>query len=49
MARICPTELIFVPCRDGWSHSELEWSEPAHCTAGVEVLANAVLARANRD
>jgi N-carbamoyl-L-amino-acid hydrolase len=49
MARICPTELIFVPCRDGWSHSELEWSEPEHCTAGVEVMANAVLARACRD
>jgi N-carbamoyl-L-amino-acid hydrolase len=48
MARICPTELIFVPCRDGWSHSEREWSEPEHCTAGVEVMANAVLARANR-
>lgn len=48
MTRICPTELIFVPCRDGWSHSEREWSEPEHCTAGVEVMMNAVLARANR-
>ena len=48
MIRLCPTELIFVPCRDGWSHSEREWSEPEHCAAGVEVLANAVLARANR-
>ncbi len=48
MTRICPTELIFVPCREGWSHSEREWSEPEHCTAGVEVMANAVLARANR-
>jgi len=49
MIRLCPTELIFVPCRDGWSHSEKEWCEPEHCTAGVEVLANAVLARANRE
>ena len=48
MTRLCPTELIFVPCRDGWSHSEREWSEPEHCTAGVEVMSNAVLARANR-
>jgi N-carbamoyl-L-amino-acid hydrolase len=48
MIRLCPTELIFVPCRDGWSHSEREWCEPEHCTAGVEVLANAVVARANR-
>jgi beta-ureidopropionase / N-carbamoyl-L-amino-acid hydrolase len=48
MSRICPTELIFVPSRDGWSHSEREWTAPEHCTAGVEVMANAVLARANR-
>jgi N-carbamoyl-L-amino-acid hydrolase len=48
MTRLCPTELIFVPSRDGWSHSEKEWTEPEHCTAGVEVMMNAVLARANR-
>lgn len=48
MTRLCPTELIFVPCRDGMSHSELEWCEPEHCTAGVEVMANAAVARANR-
>jgi N-carbamoyl-L-amino-acid hydrolase len=48
MSRICPTELIFVPCRDGYSHSELEWCEPEHCAAGADVLLRAVLARANR-
>jgi N-carbamoyl-L-amino-acid hydrolase len=48
MTRICPTTLIFVPCRDGWSHSEREWATPEHCAAGVEVLASAALARANR-
>lgn len=48
MIRVCPTQLIFVPCRDGMSHSELEWTEPAHCAAGAEVLGKLVLDRAGR-
>ena len=46
MTRICPTQLLFVPCRDGLSHNELEWCEPAHVTAGAEVLLRLILARA---
>jgi N-carbamoyl-L-amino-acid hydrolase len=45
---VCPTALIFVPCRDGISHSEFEWCEPQHATAGADVLANMVLDRAQR-
>lgn len=45
---LCPTALIFVPCRDGISHSEFEWCEPQHATAGADVLANMVLERAQR-
>ena len=48
MTLLCPTELIFVPCRDGISHSELEWCAPEHCEAGANVLLNAVIARAGR-
>ncbi len=48
MSRICPTELVFVPCRDGISHSELEWCTPEHCAAGADVVLHGVLARANR-
>jgi N-carbamoyl-L-amino-acid hydrolase len=48
MHAVCPTALIFVPCRDGISHSELEWCEPAHATAGANVLVNMILDRANR-
>ena len=44
----CPTALFFVPCRDGWSHSELEWCTPEHATAGADVLANMILRRADR-
>ncbi len=46
MIRLCPTQLIFVPCRDGLSHNELEWCEPEHVAAGADVLLGAVLARA---
>ena len=45
---VCPTALIFVPCRDGISHSEFEWCEPRHAKAGADVLANMVLERAQR-
>lgn len=46
MTTLCPTQLIFVPCRDGLSHSELEWATPEHCTAGATVLLHAIMARA---
>ena len=45
---VCPTALIFVPCRDGISHSEFEWCEPDHAKAGADVLANMVHERAQR-
>ncbi|WP_149541185.1 allantoate amidohydrolase [Siccirubricoccus phaeus] len=48
MSTVCPTELIFVPCRDGLSHNEAEWCEPVHCAAGASVLAAVMLERANR-
>ncbi len=46
MTRVCPSQLIFVPCRDGLSHSELEWCTPEHCAAGATVLLRAVMAQA---
>jgi N-carbamoyl-L-amino-acid hydrolase len=39
MAPRCPSAMIFIPCRDGISHSPLEWSEPADVAAGAAVLA----------
>ncbi|MBX9698082.1 MAG: allantoate amidohydrolase [Acetobacteraceae bacterium] len=48
MVALCPTALIFVPCRDGLSHNEAEWCSPEHCTAGAAVLAECVLRRAER-
>ncbi len=46
MIPLCPTQLIFVPCRNGVSHNELEWCEPEHCEAGATVLMQMMLGRA---
>lgn len=42
MARLCPSGMIFIPCRDGISHDENEWAEPAHVAAGAQVLLDVV-------
>jgi N-carbamoyl-L-amino-acid hydrolase len=47
MARAVPTAMIFVPCKDGISHAEVEYASPEACADGANVLLNAVLARAN--
>ena len=44
VAKVAPTTMIFVPCREGISHNEAEESTPAQCAAGAQVLLNAVLA-----
>ena len=44
MARICPTGMIFIPCKDGVSHRPDEYSKPEDIERGVKVLAT-VLAR----
>jgi N-carbamoyl-L-amino-acid hydrolase len=44
---VCPTGMIFVPCRDGISHNPAESAEPAHLTAGAKVLADALSALAD--
>ncbi|HEY1300860.1 MAG TPA: Zn-dependent hydrolase [Stellaceae bacterium] len=43
MARVTPTAMIFVPCKDGISHNEIEDAAPADLAAGCNVLLNAVL------
>ena len=40
LATLCPSAMIFIPCRGGVSHAEHEWAEPAHVAAGAEVLAD---------
>ena len=43
IARVAPTAMIFVPCRDGISHNEAEYSSKEQCAAGAQVLLQAVL------
>ena len=46
LARVCPTALMFVPCRDGISHHPAEYAAPNDVAAGCDVLLQAVLGRA---
>ncbi len=46
VARVAPTGMIFVPCKDGISHNEIEDASPADLTAGCNVLLHAILERA---
>ena len=39
MARVCPTSMIFIPCKGGVSHRPDEYSSPDAIGAGVAVLA----------
>lgn len=48
VARVAPTAMIFVPCKDGLSHNPAESATPAHCAAGAQTLLNAVVATADR-
>ncbi|KOF52449.1 MULTISPECIES: Zn-dependent hydrolase [unclassified Achromobacter] len=43
MARVAPTAMIFVPCKDGISHNEIEDARPEHLEAGCNVLLHAML------
>ena len=43
VSRVAPTAMIFVPCRDGISHNETEFSSKEQCAAGAQVLLQAVL------
>jgi len=45
---VCPTGMIFIPCRGGISHNPAEWAEPEHVVAGTKVLANVVWQLASR-
>jgi len=46
MARLAPAGMIFIPCKDGISHNEIEDAQPEHITAGCNVLLHAMLERA---
>ena len=42
MAQLCPTTMVFIPCRGGVSHRPDEFSSPEQIAAGADVLAHAL-------
>jgi ureidoglycolate amidohydrolase len=48
MAQVCPTAMIFIPCRGGVSHRPDEFSSPEQIETGVRVLAGSLAAAAGR-
>lgn len=47
LTKVCPTAMIFTPCKGGISHNEAEDIDLASTVPGVNVLLHAVLARAS--
>ncbi len=43
VSRVAPSAMVFVPCRDGISHNEAEFTSQEQCAAGAQVLLQAVL------
>lgn len=43
MARVAPTAMIFIPCKDGISHNELESIESHQAAEGCQVLCHTIL------
>ena len=44
MKRLAPTGMIFIPCKDGVSHNEIEDAKAEHLEAGANVLLHSILA-----
>jgi N-carbamoyl-L-amino-acid hydrolase len=47
VSHVAPTGMIFVPCKEGLSHNELESVKPEEAAAGATVLLHAMLDQAN--
>ena len=45
VSRTAPTGMIFIPCKDGVSHNEIESATPEDVEAGANVLLHAILER----
>ena len=44
MAQIVPTAMLFIPCRNGWSHRPDEYASVEDIATGTAVLARALAA-----
>lgn len=48
ISHLAPTGMIFIPCKDGISHNEIEETKPEEVTAGGNVLLHTALELAGR-
>ena len=48
MAHVCPTTMIFTPCRDGITHNNAEFTTQDEIKPGLNVLLHSVVAHADR-
>ena len=48
VSRVAPTAMVFVPCKDGISHNEIEDASKADIGAGCQILLQAMIERANK-
>lgn len=48
VAKVVPTAMVFVPCRDGISHNVREYASPRDLADGTNVLMDAMVALAGR-
>jgi N-carbamoyl-L-amino-acid hydrolase len=46
LAQVCPTAMLFIPCKDGISHNEIEAADQTHVTHGCHVLLQALVEQA---
>ncbi len=47
VAGVCPTGMVFVPCRGGISHNVAEYASPGDLATGTRVLARTLLSLSN--
>ena len=49
ISRIAPTAMIFIPCRNGYSHRPDEYSSPEQIVTGALVLAETLVRLAKEE
>jgi len=47
VSRICPSGMVFIPCKDGVSHNEKESAEPSDVAAAAQVVSDVLVDLAN--
>jgi len=43
MGSLCPSGMVFIPCREGKSHCPEEWVEPGQLACGAQVLLDSIV------